>query len=243
MISSICVVIFDLGGTLFYEKDPWPPYYQRANAALIQTLRDAKLNIEPSTFFRGHHGLFDLYYDRRGDDTDEETTGVLLRQLLKEQGNLNVNDAVIANALHAMYEITQANWHLEEDALSTLQTLRQRGFRVGIISNGADDVNTQTLIDKADIRSYFDYIISSAALGTRKPHPKIFRAALDHFNVPAKQVVMIGDTLDADILGAHQVGMKSIWITRRAAETAIQINVKPDAIVSALSEIPPLLST
>ncbi len=53
---------------------------------------------------------------------------------------------------------------------------------------------------------------------------------------------MIGDLMETDVLGAHQIGMKSIWITRRAIETANRINVRPDAVVSTLSEIPPLLS-
>jgi putative hydrolase of the HAD superfamily len=242
MISSIRVVLFDLGGTLIYDKDPWPPIYQRADRVLIQALQDAQLHIELSTFFHDHRGLLSLYYDRRGDDTEEETTAVLLRHLLKEQGNLNVSDAIIATALRAMYKITQANWLPEEDAIPTLQTLKERGFRLGLISNAADDENTQTLIDKGGFRPYLEFIISSAILGKRKPHPAIFQSALDHFHVKADQAVMVGDLKETDILGAHQMGMKSVWITRRAIKTADRINVKPEAVVSALSEIPPLLS-
>jgi putative hydrolase of the HAD superfamily len=242
MISSIRVVLFDLGGTLIYDKDPWPPYYQRADIALMKSLENAGLHIEPSTFFRGHRGLLSLYYDRRGDDIEEETTAVLLNQLLEEQGNLNVSDKVIATALRSMYAITQSNWLIEEDAIPTLQTLKERGFHIGLISNAGDDENTQTLIDKGSFRPYFEFIVSSAALGKRKPHPAIFQSALDHFQIKANQAVMVGDLMETDILGAHQIRMKSIWITRRALETASRINVKPDAVVSALSEIPLLLS-
>ena len=243
MIPSIRVVIFDLGGTLIHDKDPWPPYYHRAHVALLESLQEARLNIEPSTFFHGHHGLLSLYYDRRGDDTEEETTAVLLRQLLEEQGNLNVNDNIISTALRAMYAVTQTNWFPEVDAIPTLQILKARGFHIGLISNAADDENTQTLIDKGWFRPYLEFILSSAAFGKRKPHPTIFQAALDHFHVAANQAVMVGDLVETDILGAHQIGMKSIWITRRAAETAKRINAKPDAVVSALNEIPSLLST
>ena len=242
MISSVRVVIFDLGDTLIYDKDPWPPIFHRADAALLQALRDSGIKIKPSAFFHGHRGLLDLYYDRRGDDIDEETTTVLLRQLLEEQGNLNVSDEVISTVLRAMYAVTQSNWYPEEDAIPTLQTLKERGFYLGLISNAADDENTQTLIDKGGFRSYLEFIVSSAAFGKRKPHPAIFQSALDHFHVEENQAVMVGDLMETDILGAHQIGMKSIWITRRSVETANPINVKPDAVVSTLGEIPPLLS-
>jgi putative hydrolase of the HAD superfamily len=242
MITSIRVVVFDLGGTLIYDKDPWSPIFHRADLGLIQALQDAGLQVDPSTFFHGHRGLLSLYYDRRGDDTDEETTAALLKQLLQEQGNLNVSDNVIALALRSMYAVTQSNWFPEEDAIPTLQTLKERGFRLGLISNAADDENTQTLIDKGGFRPYLEFIISSAALGKRKPHPAIFQAAFDHFQVKANEAVMVGDLLETDILGAHQIGMESIWVMRRAIETANHIRVQPDAVVSTLSEIPPLLS-
>jgi len=242
MISSIRLVIFDLGGTLIYDKDPWPPFYHRADTALFESLQNVGLHIERSTFFHGHRGLLNLYYERRGDDTEEETTGVLLKQLLEEQGNLNIRADVISAALRAMYAVTQSNWIPEEDALPTLQRLKERGFHLGLISNAADDENTQTLIDKGGFRPYLEFIISSAAFGKRKPHPAIFHAALNHFQVRATQAVMIGDLIETDTLGAHQAGMKSIWITRRAVETATHMKVRPDAVVSTLSEIDSILS-
>jgi|SRR5271157_90757 len=242
MISSIRVVVFDLGGTLIYDKDPWPKIFHRADLALLEALQNAGLHIEPSTFFHGHRGLLSLYYDRRGDDIEEETTAVLLKQLLEEQGNVNISNQVIAATLRAMYAVTQSNWFPEEDAIPTLQTLKERDFQLGLISNAADDENTQSLIDKGGFRPYLEYTISSAAFRKRKPHPAIFQAALDYFQIQANQAVMVGDLMETDILGAHQIGMKSIRITRRAIKTATRVHVRPDATVSALSEIPPLLS-
>ena len=242
MISPVRVVIFDLGGTLIFDKDPWPPVYHLADRTLLEALQNSGIHVEPNSFFHGHRGLLSLYYDRRGDDVEEETTSVLLQQLLKEQGVQNTSLELITAALHAMYSVTQANWFPEEDAIPTLQTLKERGFHLGLISNAADDENTQTLIDKGGFRPYLEFIISSAAFGKRKPHPAIFQAALTYFHVEAKQAVMVGDLLETDILGAHQIGMKSIRITRRAIKTATHIHVRPDAVVSSLSEIPPLLS-
>ena len=240
-IPDIQVVIFDLGGTLIYDEDVWPSIYRRADLALLEALQNAGYPIEPQAFFHGRRGLLDLYYDRRGDDIEEETTTVLLRQLLEEQGNPNISNEVIATALRTMYAVTQSNWFPEEDAIPTLELLKGHGFHLGLISNAADDENTQTLIDKGSFRPYLEFILSSAAFGKRKPHPAIFNAALDHFGVKASQAVMVGDLMETDILGAHQTGMRSIWITRRVVKKEEEIMVKPDAVVSTLSEIPELL--
>jgi putative hydrolase of the HAD superfamily len=242
VIPDIHVVIFDLGGTLIYDRDSWPPFFRRADEALIQALQNAGLKIEPAKFFHGYRGLLDLYYDRRGDLIEkEETTTALLRELLEEQGTPNINNELIATALRAMYAVTQSNWFPEEDAIPTLETLKARGFHLGLISNAADDENTQTLIDKGGFRPYLEFILSSAAFGKRKPHPAIFRAALDHFGVKASQAVMVGDLMETDIFGAHQIGMSSIWITRRVAKKESGIKVEPDAEVKTLREIPGLL--
>ena len=63
------------------------------------------------------------------------------------------------------------------------ELLKSRGYRIGLISNAADDDNTQALVDKGMFRPYLEYIVSSAAFGMRKPHPDIFRSALKHLGV------------------------------------------------------------
>jgi putative hydrolase of the HAD superfamily len=102
----------------------------------------------------------------------------------------------------------------------------------------------QALVDIAGIRSYLEFIISSAALGVRKPSPRIFQAALDFFHTAPEQAVMIGDYLEADVQGANQLGMGSVWITRRAdlANAAkYDGRIQPDRKIAALSELPAIL--
>ncbi len=240
MKDPIELIIFDLGGTLMYDKDPWPPFFPRADAALWEVLRQAGINLEPRDLYAGFDTLFHLYYVQHRNGLDEPTTSVVLKELLRERG-VTLPDSVIRSAMRAMYAVTQSNWLPEEDALPTLQILKERGFHVGLISNAADDENTQALIDKGGFRPHLEYIISSAAFGKRKPHPDIFHAALSHFLIPPERTAMVGDTYEADVVGAQQVGMNSILITRRARGVADDVRGGPDAVVSALSEIPPLI--
>jgi putative hydrolase of the HAD superfamily len=60
------------------------------------------------------------------------------------------------------------------------------------------------------IDGYFDGIFSSANIGYCKPHPQIFELALEKANVTAARSLMIGDSLEADILGAKEVGFEVI---------------------------------
>lgn len=241
MKTPIRAVLFDLGNTLIYDKEPWENLYLRADKALWNSLQSYGVKSTPRELYGRHKTLFNLYYKLRENDLEEPGMGNVLQELLIKN-NIHLPEEELRAALHSMYRITQANWFAEDDAVPSLQALKQRGFRLGIISNGADDENTYTLIDKANIRPYFEYINSSAAFGKRKPHPGIFHAALDHFQIPPEQAVMVGDTFEADIVGARQVGMNSIWVTRRVQKTVTRHEIRPDAVVSTLSEIPALLS-
>jgi putative hydrolase of the HAD superfamily len=96
------------------------------------------------------------------------------------------------------------------------------------------------LTERFGIVPYFDFIITSAACGYRKPHPHIFELALTNWGYMPDEIAMVGDRLDADVRGAQPLGIFTIWITRRAKRIA-ELPFKPDATVEALREIPPLL--
>jgi HAD superfamily hydrolase (TIGR01509 family) len=239
--GPIRVILFDLGGTLIYEDGPWEPIFPRANEAMWRVLHAAGVTLGPDELYGESQNLFDMYYLLHRGDLTEPTTAGVLDALLQEKG-IHLPKDTLQVAMQAMYGVTQSNWLPETDALPTLQLLRERGFHTGLISNAADDDNTQALVDKGMFRPHLEYIISSAAFGMRKPHPDIFRSALEYFGASPGEAVMVGDNFEADILGAHGVGMQSIWITRRLQGVdPADFEIRPNAVISALSEIPSLL--
>jgi HAD superfamily phosphatase (TIGR01668 family) len=246
----ITVVLFDLGSTLIYAKDPWPPIFQRADRALVEALQRANIGIDKTTFYEEFGSFIGAYYANREEDTVERTAFAALSEMLAQKGFQNIPDPVLRTALDAMYAITQSNWCAEDDAIPTLDTLKSQGHRLGMISNTSDDQNVQGLVDRWGFRPYFEIIVTSAALGVRKPDRRIFQAALDHFGVAPERVAMVGDTLEADILGANQMGMYSIWITQRADRSDPSLRsgqipqpARPQAVINTLSEIPNLLKS
>jgi len=234
------VIFFDLGNTLMYDKDPWGPIFPRAEDAMRKSLEQAGYPLAENAY-GGFKTIFDMYYHRRQDTIQEETTVQLLRELMDAQG-ASPSDKILLAAMEAMYAITQENWYVEEDAIPTLEALRGMGYRLGLISNAADDENVQELVDKGNLRPHFEFIFSSAACGIRKPDARIFQLALDHFKASPRNSVMVGDLLEADILGANRLGIYSIWINRRApTPTNGELEIQPQAIVASLSEIPKLI--
>jgi HAD superfamily hydrolase (TIGR01662 family) len=242
-IPTLKVIFFDLGSTLIYSKDPWPPIYAQADQALVGILQEAGIPVEAKPFSSEFDTFLDAYYAERGESSIEKTTFSVLSDLLAQYGFQDIPAAVVRAALDAMYSITQQNWYLEADAIPTLKTLREQGYRLGMISNTSDDRNVQQLVDRYELRPYFDTILTSAGCGIRKPDKRIFQLAMDPFGVSPEQTAMVGDSLEADILGANRLGMYSIWITRRAqVPVEGELKIQPQAIITALDQIPDLLA-
>jgi HAD superfamily hydrolase (TIGR01662 family) len=237
------VVLFDLGDTLLYFDGNWPEVFTKARQAMLGCLQQAGLLVGQD-FLDDFYTNMLSYYRERDAEFVEYTTQRVLRTTLAIWGYANIPDSTLVQALAALHKVTQAHWIPEADALPTIQELAHRGYRMSLISNASDDANTQLLVDKVGIRPFMEVIVSSAAMGIRKPNPKIFQAVLARMCVTPKRAVMVGDTLGADILGARNAGMFSIWITRHADTAANRSHldlIRPDASISTLSELPDLL--
>lgn len=236
--SPVRHILFDLGGTLMHARGDWEPIHERADQALVDSLRTHDIHIEPRQFRARLH----QYYEQREKDFQETTYHFVLRELLTELGHAEVTEPVLRSALDAMYSVTQSNWQLEADAVETLKTLKSNQYRLGIFSNAGDDKDVQQLIENFGIRDHFDFVLTSAACFYRKPHERAFEISLAQWNITPQEAAMVGDSLEADIFGAKQVGMTAIWITRRASFTDEEMRrIKPDFSLRKLSELSPTL--
>lgn len=224
-----------------YSRDPWEPILERGYQALADTLCAQGYSLDCAELPKIVRYHLDRYFARRDEDFHETTYLNVLRELMAEHGYPNVDTAIIRRALDAFYAQTQPNWLLEEDALLTLRTLEAGGYRLGLVSNAGDNLDVFQLVDRFQIEPFFDFILTSAACSYRKPHPRIFELAMAHWNIPPNQIAMVGDSLEADIRGAQNLGIFAIWITRRVSQTANRRGVQPDAEVQTLHELPALL--
>lgn len=101
---------------------------------------------------------------------------------------------------------------LYPEVLDVLGTLRAYGYPLAVISNWSWDLEDRA--KEAGLTGYLDVIVASARAGCDKPHPMIFRRTLEAMGVEPARAIHIGDSYEADVVGARGVGMDALWLDR-----------------------------
>jgi len=118
--------------------------------------------------------------------------------------------AKVANKVEQLFK--GITFTLFDDVLSTLETLKEQRFTLGLLTNLAQDMSP--LCHKLGLESYLDFVVTPQQVGADKPEPPIFLAALDRAKVEASQAVHVGDQYKLDVVGAREVGISPILIDR-----------------------------
>jgi putative hydrolase of the HAD superfamily len=238
------IVLFDLGGTLLYFDGDWPFVFSQGASILTGWFNLSGYHLPEGEFQQAFLDRIQRYYIERDTNLIEYTTAHVLRKLLADYGYQGVPDDQIKEALARFYSVSQGFWHIEADTLETISQLHEEGYHLGIVSNAGDNTDVQTLVDMHGLRNYFQLILVSAAVGYRKPHPRIFEIALTYWHAKSSQAIMVGDSLSADILGAQNSHIAGVWITRRVNRQANDDHpntIQPDATIQTLADLPALL--
>ena len=233
MVRHIEAVLFDLGGTLMFARRPWPAIIERADAALVDVLAASGVKLKAAIFRK----RLEAYYSVRDQELYETTYHFILREVLKDHGYDEIPEPLLRRALDAMFEVTRTNWDLRPEAVPTLRELRKDKHRLGIISNAGDDQDVQELVRRFGIREFMDFVVTSAACSYRKPHPRIFEIAIAHWILEPTNVAMVGDTFEADIVGAARLGMYTMWLVPGSEDATSQASdVVPDVRLRSLTD-------
>jgi putative hydrolase of the HAD superfamily len=123
-----------------------------------------------------------------------------------------------------------------EDNRKTLDYLKKKGYVFALISNFDYAPTAYRLLDRYDLRKYFDKIYLSIEVGWRKPHKNIFQIALDECGIDNKEVIHVGDNFGADIVGSYNLGIDSIWLNKKDEELKHEI-ASPNYIIYKLTEL------
>ena len=136
-------------------------------------------------------------------------------QLIDEFG---INDWTLAE-LTSSYDLCFSGFCREkEGALDAVEELKGIGFKLGLVSNGRSPFQERNFYSLG-VSHLFDTIIVSEALGVRKPDRKIFDLACERTGVSAVETVFVGDNPKADIDGANNCGMYTVFIPGHYGET------------------------
>jgi putative hydrolase of the HAD superfamily len=127
---------------------------------------------------------------------------------------------------------------LYDEAPALLSSIRGTR-RLGLVTNFPDGPTARAVFRKLDFDSFFDSIVVSDEVGFRKPHRLVFERALRELGSEPESAVMIGDTFDADVKGAKDIGMRAILIDADGSQT--ENYVFADAVVGGLGEVREIL--
>lgn len=242
-------VVFDLGETLVHFTGDWPQVFARSRDELYASLSDHGYDLPAEAFSEFVRQKIERAQTAREGDDIERPARELVSAALAEFGYPSVRSDHLDRALRRMFAVSEDHWIPSDSALPVLQMIHQKGYLTGMISNASDGDNVRRLVKKIGADGYLEPILVSADIGVRKPAPAIFEALLSTWGVPPDQLVMIGDTLDADIVGAQRAGMHQVWL-RSAADRpdnlAARSRIEPEWAIDDLStllEILPRIGT
>jgi putative hydrolase of the HAD superfamily len=143
---------------------------------------------------------------------------------------MHVHDAIIHRlAEEYINNLTNYN-HLFPNTINVLNYLKPK-YKLHIITNGFQEIQEKKL-KNSGIYDYFSVFINADMAGVKKPNPLIFQLALEKANVQAEKAMMIGDSLEADILGAKAIGFHTLHFNAHAEE-----NHDLSIMISDLNEI------
>ena len=149
---------------------------------------------------------------------------------------LSLSDSEIHQiAVDMAHYINAKTLALLNENKQVLEHLKQAGYPMVLVSNFYGNIN-QVLKD-AGIDGYFKEVIESAVVGVRKPNPAIFALGVCALDLPASQVLVVGDTYSKDIMPAHKLGCHTLWIKGLQWEEKQVDESIPDGIIRKLSEM------
>lgn len=196
-------VTFDVGGTLI---EPWPSVgHVYAEVAAAHGFP----GLEPAALTRRFHGAwrtkgeFDYSPAAWQRLVDATFDGLVSRP----------PSASFFDALYRRFEKPGA-WRVFEEVIPALGSLRQRGIKLGVISNWDDRL--RPLLNGLDLGRWFDVIVLSAEAGTTKPAARIFHQAALALGVEPACILHVGDSPQEDVEGGRAAGFQAVRLDRAA---------------------------
>jgi putative acetyltransferase len=198
---TIEAILFDAGGTLIHVDG------ERFCAA-------ACLAYEPQAFFSAESeaaAAARSWVLRHPGSTDAERLPLFLDRFLAALG-IHSEEERRAAAGRVAAEHRRANlWSgAAPNAGRTLGALRERGYRLGVVSNA--DGRVRRLLEDAGLAEHLEIVLDSALVGLEKPDPRIFLAAAERLGVPPSSCAYVGDLYEIDVVGARAAGLRAILL-------------------------------
>ncbi|MFK4935446.1 YjjG family noncanonical pyrimidine nucleotidase [Lactococcus garvieae] len=221
------VLLFDLDNTLInFDKAVNHALNKIFNQYFISNTKKNR-----DLFFHINRSLWKEH--KEGKITRQELLSSRFAQIFCKLGvTRNYDPTIVDNTFQ--YHLSQ-ECELMENALELLESLQNKNIEMYIVSNSTNKIAVPRIIG-AGISVFFDDVFLSETIGCPKPSIAFFEYAFKHIpNSRNKNFIIIGDTLDTDIQGGQNAGIKTVWYNPKNLKN--ESNIKPNYIVHDLLDI------
>ncbi len=242
MSSPIRAVIFDLGHTIY-------DYAPREDARRLNVLRFRRRLIEatgeapePAALDRALGEVVLRWVERWRAGRLEQPPGESLVQEALEPLGVSAPDALLRELAAILFGAEIDFPVIEPDSLWAMATLHERGLALGCVTNTILlESGIQDALYRLGLLRYLDSVVVSSAVGYQKPHPALFRRAIEDLRVAPHEAVFVGDRLREDVGGARDLGMRAVLTHQYRQEPLDGAWAAPDAVIQRLSELPAVI--
>ena len=171
-----------------------------------------------------------------------QQTGTLADILAAESRalGLDVSEAVVNEAAQRHLDAWTPHIKHHSDAVPALRALRGVGLKLGLLSNTHwPEAFHEHFLERDGLLELLDERAYTSNMSHSKPHREAFLHVLDRLGVAPNEALMVGDRPIDDVWGAQQLGMYGVWRPHSGSPPIGE--VKPDAVISTLSELLPLV--
>ncbi len=207
--SNIRGIIFDLGYTLIdYKETGWSEIRQEALQTGYSRLKSDNIGLHDFDNF------VSLYLTKKEECRSRSFDAMLGWNIIDVVGEL-LDDYGIKNSsnysrifVEAVYKIEQKQMIIDDNIINALEKLKKRNYKIGIISNTIYPAFLhENDMERFGWKQFIDFQIYSSQCTFRKPHPSIFEAGIKMMDLPADNIIYVGDRYRLDALGAQKAGL------------------------------------
>jgi putative hydrolase of the HAD superfamily len=235
-MRKIDVVLFDLDDTLHDDTAAF-------HSAAEEVAREVAVEhgIDALALKTAYIAQAEGFWHRlTGEQLKSRLSGVRAQLWREALAHIGIEDLAIANRSAERYnEYRKKYFTVFPGAMDVLRTLRDRGMKLGILTNGFSETHREK-IALLQIGELFDAIFIADEVGMLKPDPLLFAHACTQLGAPPMRGAMVGDRYDRDIRGALDAGMFAVWLKVRD-ESIPGDAPQPHAICHSIVEVPSAL--
>jgi len=223
-MSNVRAFFFDLGGTLIDVDN----FFVSAPAVVAQVLKSWEIEL-PDDFV----DKFWEYWSVPGIPQHVETTCLARTQAMLRKLGAVPKHSLVEEISRKLNELHVEGLVVEEDALETLSYLKERGYLIGILSNTGFHDAVVAVLEKAELTSVIDVLITSEQVGVRKPYRAIFDFACWLAGAEPSSCTYVGNDPTADVWGAKNAG----WRTVQRLQPRYERSPYADFTIEKISEL------